>query len=630
MLRRRSPFVLSVAFIVAGCGGSASQVPGSPLPSLGAPASAAETTTTPLPSYAPALATLPPPPIDVSKVPARVHLDSGTSSAVWVGPGGGTVSATASDGTSYTLDVPPAAVSEATPITMTPIDAVDGVGLSGGLAGSVYLQPVGQTFAVPATLRIATTKTPPAGTQLVGFDVADDGDTIDLIPALAGEGGLAVPVFHFSSPGIGFGTTDDLKVLTAANPARPEESIRRDITELLSQPVPWTTFPQAEAYRLILLTWHSTVEPELRAARTDADVLATIADWRQLVFAMNLLAHRGDVTLAFADGAIPVGPWPELLNPLGVARDGMTQVGTRIHDAIVGNTSLCQSSHDLTALANIAFWAATGATYSPGSGPWTGLTDACATIEFNPFNPASNLRGGGSDSTRLALAWTFHDGTVVPADFDLSLIGHGFTFASNGSDQLTVGEPASTLLTLSLNGVADGPYGLDASACWSLNGVPRNVCRTDLHQTFGAAPTGAPATAAPAGSGGPDWSAPCMVYAYQGTYTDFTVPSHTQHPGSMQILSPCRGAPATMSALSMDGFDITQERIVFKVEGSPIGFTATELGCPGSGLPNNGCTGNTTIHGGGGAALTFTVSATKSGEEAYAFVGQLAGTFSAN
>ena len=94
--------------------------------------------------------------------PARLVLDQRRATYGSIGPEGGTLHATAADGTQFELVVPPDALDFTETITMTPASAVENLPLSGGLAGAVGLEPAGLTFYEPAMLTI-TPATAPAG-----------------------------------------------------------------------------------------------------------------------------------------------------------------------------------------------------------------------------------------------------------------------------------------------------------------------------------------------------------------------------------------------------------------------------------------------------------------------------------
>ena len=483
--------------LLAGC--SAGPVP-SPSSAPSAHASPSEPGASPtivLPEIPAALPTRAAPPIETSAVPGRIHLDGAGSTSAWIGPGGGRLAATASDGTAYSLDIPADAVLEATPIAMIPIRSVDGLELSGGLVGAVYLEPAGLQLAEPATLEIRSSKALPPGMRLAGVDAEDDGTT-DLTPALAVDGAFRMPVFHFSAPGAGFGTTVDLQRIA---PPAAGGRLSTALSALLAEDVPWSATTSVEAYAGIVSVWGNAIEPELSSVADDQALLGALADWRQFVFILNLYAHHGDVVAALADGSLTiVGPFPTVTDPTILFLRGQTLVGQAIAAALAGNLARCNQSHALAALANIPFWADLGARYDPSSRDWPALSGGCATIIIRLFNPASNLRAGGSDAFQIALGLQFSDGTQVPGDFQLTLHGGGFVFASTGGAEATAGEVASTTLTFGVAAQQGPPYALTASACWSLDALARKLCSGPIQRSFGSAAT---PTQAPTGTSNP-------------------------------------------------------------------------------------------------------------------------------
>jgi hypothetical protein len=449
-----------------------------------------------VPTLPPPLASRTPPPIDVASAPARLHLETSSGTAAWIGPEGGKLTAAAGDGTSYELDIPALAVREPTPITMTPVGAVDGLGLSGGTAGAVYLGPTGLRLAEPAILTISSAKPAPSGTRLVGFDIADDGKTTELVPATVGSGSVAVLVFHFSAPGAGYGTTTDLQQLA---PRAAGGTWLSDLVQLLAADVPWDLTTSGSASRIITAAWSTSIFGVLSNASSDDALLDALADWREFVFLLNLSAHHGDVTAALAEGVQLADQSPSFVRVIYNA--GLDLVVRRIGNAIDGNRTLCNQSRDLHALANIVFWSDLSQTYSPspsGSGP---VSTGCATIQIGTFNPASNLRAGTTDTLQLALVLAFTDGTQLPGDFAVNLQASNFTFTSSNASTADTGEVGSQLLVVGASASADPPYVLTASACWSLDGLPRDLCSGPMSRPFGAGAT--PPIPTPSGSAPP-------------------------------------------------------------------------------------------------------------------------------
>lgn len=123
---------------------------------------------------------------------------------------GGTVSATAADGTVFTLTVPDGALLNKEKITLTPVASVDRLPLSGGLAAAVQLAPEGLLFFEPATLVIAPA-TPVASNEEVTFGWRGAGEEFGLhAPDPTGSPAVSLSVSHCSTYGVGRGSSADL------------------------------------------------------------------------------------------------------------------------------------------------------------------------------------------------------------------------------------------------------------------------------------------------------------------------------------------------------------------------------------------------------------------------------------
>lgn len=127
-------------------------------------------------------------------------LDNGRAVTRTIAPSGGLLTALAADGTAFTLTLPADALLFTTTITMTPVISMTGLPASGGLAAAVQLEPAGLRLLYPARLEIAPAA-PLARSELWPVLVRDDG-TAHLLPADAKTAGLALPLHHFSAPGV--------------------------------------------------------------------------------------------------------------------------------------------------------------------------------------------------------------------------------------------------------------------------------------------------------------------------------------------------------------------------------------------------------------------------------------------
>lgn len=158
--------------------------------------------------------------------PNGVALVAGAAVSATIGPDGGEL--TASDperGRSYRLTVPAGTFADDTEITVSPIAAIDGFPLDGGLLGGVELEPEEATFLVPVALEIrldadgqaALRSAIDEGQAVVGFhypgDAASAADELGVSPAdVAADGSsVTLTLFSFSGHGAGTGNPQNLQ-----------------------------------------------------------------------------------------------------------------------------------------------------------------------------------------------------------------------------------------------------------------------------------------------------------------------------------------------------------------------------------------------------------------------------------
>lgn len=144
----------------------------------------------------------------LSPRPHAIAPDVSRTATVSVSELGGAVTAQAASGATFRLEVPAAAVSSPTTISVTPVRAVANLPLTGELAFGVVLQPAGLRFDRPATLTI----TLPAGTDpsdLFGFLFDDSGGNFEILRVTASGTTLSMQVPHFSVAGAAQGTLED-------------------------------------------------------------------------------------------------------------------------------------------------------------------------------------------------------------------------------------------------------------------------------------------------------------------------------------------------------------------------------------------------------------------------------------
>jgi hypothetical protein len=125
-------------------------------------------------------------------------LDPLRASTAEIGQAGGRLTATAADGTAFTLNVPEGALAESTTITMTPVTGIPGFPLSGRPL-AVDLAPDGLEFWAPATLRIDPAKALQGA--VAGFTFGESDPGLDLQTPEGSGGPLTLAIEHFSTSG---------------------------------------------------------------------------------------------------------------------------------------------------------------------------------------------------------------------------------------------------------------------------------------------------------------------------------------------------------------------------------------------------------------------------------------------
>ncbi len=93
----------------------------------------------------------------------KISLETSKAASDSIGPAGGSLTAHAASGVTYTLTIPAGALMTTERITLTPIAAQKHLPVSGGFAAGVELAPAGLHFARAAQLTVAPAPAPPAG-----------------------------------------------------------------------------------------------------------------------------------------------------------------------------------------------------------------------------------------------------------------------------------------------------------------------------------------------------------------------------------------------------------------------------------------------------------------------------------
>jgi hypothetical protein len=226
----------------------------------------------PNPNPQPDTDTRTPNPLNVTVELETTHKTTGE-----VTPAGGTLTATAADGTTFTLTFPENAVLSDLQISMTPIANINDLPLTGGYVGAVHLEPEGVEFLEPVILTIQAVK-PFDASKLKGFNSHAMGEEFYLQPMTVSGQTITLQLMHFSNPGAA--VADDLDDLVIdLVPTDPRDRFEHDLGLDLSEDV-----KKAEA---ITRNFYGRVKGKLESARSERSTLkSAIRDfltWRKAV-----------------------------------------------------------------------------------------------------------------------------------------------------------------------------------------------------------------------------------------------------------------------------------------------------------------------------------------------------------
>ncbi|MBI5351175.1 MAG: hypothetical protein HZB50_00910 [Chloroflexi bacterium] len=171
-----------------------------------------------------------------------------------IGPQGGEVSVTGSNGVTYTLSVPPDALMFDIPITLKPVSGISDLPLSGGLMAAVIIEPESLAFDIPATLTMSPPADFPAPAMplIMAFAFDANGQEFHLYPfdTTNGQSSAGIQLAslqsapHFDKPqspiapvtngggyGKGNGTVDDANKIAQNSPSNPQDRTEQTLAE---------------------------------------------------------------------------------------------------------------------------------------------------------------------------------------------------------------------------------------------------------------------------------------------------------------------------------------------------------------------------------------------------------------
>lgn len=171
--------------------------------------------------------------IPADPIAVSVNLDDAYQAEALIGPQGGTLSASAADGTIYRLEVPTGALTNDTTIRMTPVNTIEGLPF-GSESYAVQFQPEGLQLYDFAVLTITPAQEIPLDQQIF-FGYQGEGENLVLAPPVVDSSEIKIQLDHFSGYGVSKGFLADIEPLRARIGGEAEVRLRSSIAEQLAK-----------------------------------------------------------------------------------------------------------------------------------------------------------------------------------------------------------------------------------------------------------------------------------------------------------------------------------------------------------------------------------------------------------
>ena len=156
----------------------------------------------------------------------------GASRGTITAANGGSISATAADGTVFTLEVPANAIFSDQEVVMTPARATGSFPFRGGLAAGVDLKPGGLILLTGARLTIHTPTSIPLSEETpVAWN--GSGEDFFLFPPDPAGGDLSMQIFHLGGYGVAGGTDAEREAQLLREPLADNDVLTHRISPLL-------------------------------------------------------------------------------------------------------------------------------------------------------------------------------------------------------------------------------------------------------------------------------------------------------------------------------------------------------------------------------------------------------------
>jgi len=366
-----------------------------------------------------------------------VTLDSTKATTAVIPVTGGTLTATGTDGSVFTLTIPDKALGGDEKVTMTPLSAVKGLPFSGGLVAGVQLEPDGLELFQMATLTIKPAKDVPIANQ-VAVAYHGTGDNLHMQP-LDPTAGISIHILHFSGDGVASGITGEIEEQAKNPPTDAADQAAQQIDAEANAAI------AAERQAAIL----GTASDQAAAAHV-ADILSgTLNKWFDQVVEPKVAAAQADYTLT-DDAVYNALVWQRRLALLGAEDSHQAQIDrlTAQLEALrkayeKALSDRCINQHDVSAtLALISLerqLQLLGIKTSEEPGPLDALKKCLRfELDFETISPFLDIGDGG-------MPYVLHDRVmklVLEPDFP--------------SGNLTASQPHEILSVTSINTVSRG------------------------------------------------------------------------------------------------------------------------------------------------------------------------------
>lgn len=194
---------------------------------------------------------------DIPNDPISVQpiLESGSQAEAVLSTSGGILTATASDGTIYRLEIPAGALLTDTLIRMTPVSRIEGMPF-GSNHFAVQFEPEGLQLYANATLTIVPSREIPLEQQIF-FGYQGLGENLALLPPVMDSSEIKIIIMHFSGAGVSKGFLADVEPVRARIGSDAETRIQSALAEKLQrerqrqllgvesgEPIDWESYSQ--------------------------------------------------------------------------------------------------------------------------------------------------------------------------------------------------------------------------------------------------------------------------------------------------------------------------------------------------------------------------------------------------